>query len=379
VSGRLRVLHEWTAPVRALLPGERATRCRVLALFALGMIRAGTVRLDQVAAALPLAACAPSTERRLGRFLANPAVTVARMWEPLAPQVLAGWAGREVARVFAPTPLGARRTVLWVGIVCHRRVLPLGWRLVPQQDPWPEKPGPLLRPVLAAIAAALPAGSDVALLADRGVSGPTLLDACRALGWHAVLRPNVGGRRANRPRLAAADGAADAWGAGQRLWDWVGAVRSGWHGPARIFKGAGWRAGHPTVYRRPGLTERRVLFSTRPGGHARVREYARRGRVDATFADGKRRGWGLEQSHVRREDHLDRLLLAWHLALWWLHALGLAVIRRGLRRRYDRADRRDRSVVRLGWLWQRDELLHDRRPPLPFRPTAHGLTYRGVA
>jgi len=109
-----------------------------------------------------------------------------------------------------------------------------------------------------------------------------------------------------------------------------------------------------------------------------VREYARRARVEATFGDSKRRGWGLEQTHVRHQDHLDRLLLVWHLALWWLHALGRSVIRRGLRTQYDRVDRRDRSVVRLGWLWLRDLLRHDRCPPGPFRLTPTGWISRAA-
>lgn len=38
-------------------------------------------------------------------------------------------------------------------------------------------------------------------------------------------------------------------------------------------------------------------------------------RVEATFADGKRRGWDLERTHVRDQARLDVLLLVWHLAL----------------------------------------------------------------
>jgi hypothetical protein len=358
------------AQVDALLPGVRATRCRVLALFAVGMVWAGTVRVHQAAAALPLGARVPSTERRLRRFLANPAVSVEALWVPLLPILLARWAGREVTLVFDPTPHRGEWTVLWVGVVVHRRGLPLMWRLVPQQDPWPDALEPLLAPLLAAIAAALPAGCRVTLLGDRGVAGPTLIDAARRHGWEVVLRLNVGAAQAHRLRL---EGGAE-W----RLWDWVEAVGSGWHGPAAICKGAGWRDGYLTVHRRPGMAEWWILFSTRPGGRQRVREYARRARVEATFGDGKRRGWGLEQSRVADPAHLDRLLLVWHLALWWLHALGQHVVKAGARRHFDRADRRERSLVRLGWLWVQHELLHGRRPPLPFRPTATGWTYRGT-
>lgn len=370
MSTRRRLLHEWLRQVAALLPGERVTRCRVLALFSLGMVWAGTVRVNQVAAALPLGARVPSTERRLRRFLANPAVTVAALWRPLLPWLLAGWAGQEALLVFDPTPYRADWTVLWIGIVVHHRVLPLTWRVVPQQQPWPEKLATLLPALLAPIAAALPPGCQVTLLGDRGVSGPTLLDAAQRLGWAALLRLNVDATQAHRLRLA-----ADAeW----RLWDWVAHVGSGWQGPVEIFKDAGWRAGYLTIHRAAAMTAWWILFSTRPGGRARVREYARRSRVEATFADGKTRGWGLEQSRMTDPVHLDRLLLVWHLAVWWLHALGRQVIKQGLRSRFDRVDRRDRSLIRLGWLWLQHALLRDRCPLLPFRPAASGWQVRGA-
>lgn len=162
------------------------------------------------------------------------------------------------------------------------------------------------------------------------------------------------------------------------MWEVVGTVPSGWHAPVQIFKGAGWRTGYLTVCQRRGFTERWVLFSSRPGGRERIREYARRARVEATFADGKSLGWDLERSRMTNPAHLDRLLLAWHLALWWLHGLGRTVITSGRRRQFDRADRRDHSLVQLGAAWVHDELLHDRCPPLLFRPIPDGWQTRGT-
>ena len=376
MSARLRLLHAWMAQVDALLPTVRVTRCRVLALFAVGMIWAETVRLHRVAAVLPLGVRVPSTERRLRRFLANPAISVETLWWPLLPHLLGRWAGQEVVLVFDPTPHRGDWTVLWVGIVVHHRVLPLSWQVVPQQDPWPQTLETLLPALLEPIAAALPAGCTVTLLGDRGVAGPTLIDAARQRGWDVVLRLNVGETQAHRLRLV--PGETGQLGEEWRLWDWVETVGTGWQGAVHIFKGAGWRSGYLTVHRRVGMREWWILFSTRPGGRERIREYARRSRVEATFGDGKRRGWGLEQSRVTDPAHLHRLLLVWHLALWWLHALGAHVIKTGARSRFDRTDRRERSLVRLGWLWLRHELEHGRCPPLLFRPTATGWQARGT-
>jgi hypothetical protein len=376
VSARLRLLHAWIQQVDALLPAVRVTRVRVVALFALGMIWAETVRVHRVAAALPLGVRVPSTERRLRRFLANPHITVETLWWPLLPVLLARWAGREVLLVFDPTPHRGDWTVLWVGIVVHRRVLPLTWRLVPQQEPWPQTLATLLPALLHPIAAALPPDCQVTLLGDRGVAGPTLIDAAQAQGWDVLMRLNVGPPHAHRLRLP--DPNASPHAAEWRLWDWVETVGTGWQGAVQIFKASGWRTGYLTVHRRTGMGEWWILFSTRPGGRDRIREYARRSRVEATFGDGKRRGWGLEQSRVSDPAHLDRLLLVWHLALWWLHALGRHVIKTGARSRFDRPDRRDRSLLRLGWLWLHDQLLHGRCPPLPCRLTAAGWQVRGT-
>ncbi len=381
MSTHQQVLHAWSAQLHALLPEVRVTRVRGLALFAFGMAQAGTVRVNRVARALPLGVRVLSTERRLRRFLANSQVTVAALWQPLLPRLLARWADRAAVLVFDPTPFGATWTILWVGIVVHRRVLPLSWQLVPQQESWPAKLETLLPALLAPIVAALPPGCQVTLLGDRGVAGPTVLDTCQALGWDVVMRLNVGPTQAHRVRLLPGQDGVAAEGVPateQPLWDLVGAVGSGWSGAVQIFKGAGWRTGFLTVARRTGLAEPWILFSTRPGGQARVREYAQRGRVDATFGDGKRRGWGLEQSHVREAAHLDRLLLVWHLALWWLHALGRHVITRGARTQFDRTDRRDLSLVQLAWLWLLACRESGRCPPLLFRHTPTGWHARGT-
>lgn len=362
---RIRLLHDWTRQVRALLPGVRASRTAVLAVFALGMLWAGSVTLLRVAAVLPLAATDPSTERRLRRWLANPAVVVAELWRPLLPALLANKAEQEIVLVFDPTPQNGTAAVLVLGIVDHRRVLPLAWRVLPQQAAWPDRQIVYLRAMATEVAEALPPGCVPTLVADRGITGPEVIDLCTALGWHYVLRVSVGPTQPNRVRHA---GAPEG-----RLWELVAAAGGPggrWAGAVALFKDAGWRAVELTIRWDRGAAEPWVLVSDRPAGTARVREYRRRVRCEATYEDGNQRGWHVEASRVVALDRFDRLLLALHLALWWAEQLGLRAIRAGHRRRFDRADRRELSAPRLGRLWFEDTLAHDRRPPLPF---AHRL------
>ncbi len=76
-------------------------------------------------------------------------------------------------------------------------------------------------------------------------------------------------------------------------------------------------------------------------------------RVESTFQDMKSRGWQWEASHVRQRDRLERLLLVLFLAFWWLMHLAASCIHHGRRARYDRHDRRDKGLLRLGRLYLR--------------------------
>lgn len=101
----------------------------------------------------------------------------------------------------------------------------------------------------------------------------------------------------------------------------------------------------------PSSQDRWFLISDRPAGRQRIAEYAWRTRVEATFQDSKSRGWNLEASHLADRDRLDHLLLALFLAVWWVTHLAAACIHHGHRTHFDRHDRRDKGIFRLGRLW----------------------------
>ena len=246
--------------------------------------------------------------------------------------------------------------------------LPLSWRIVPQQRDWPDRLERVLAGMVAEVTAALPPECTVTVLADRGLVGPTIIDGCQAAGWHVVLR--LRGSDGDQTRVRRADGTITRVfpllvRAGQRLAE-----------PVAIFKDAGWRPGWLTIHWAHGEAEPWVLFSTRPGGPARVREYRKRSRVEATYQDWKGRGFDLERSRITAVARLERLLLGLVIATWWVHGLGLGVIRSGQRRHYDRPTRRTRSLIQLGRACFLARLRADRRPPLPFRAQSGGWVYR---
>ena len=103
-----------------------------------------------------------------------------------------------------------------------------------------------------------------------------------------------------------------------------------------------------------GEEEALLVISDRPACRERILEYKKRWKVESTFEDMKSRGWDWEESHVRRLDRVDRMLLVLFLLLWWLAHLAASCIHHGRRDRYDRHDRRDKNIFRIGRLYLLD-------------------------
>jgi hypothetical protein len=122
------------------------------------------------------------------------------------------------------------------------------------------------------------------------------------------------------------------------------------HGPVRL-----WQEDHIetnlSAYWKPSEDEPLLVISDKPAGVSRINEYRLRWRVESTFQDFKSRGWDWESCHVRRLDRVSRMLLVLFLAVWWLAHLAASCIHDGQRSRYDRHDRRDKAILRIGRLY----------------------------
>jgi hypothetical protein len=156
MRSRLQLWHAFESQLQAILPDVRRTQVRVLCLLTLGMLWAEAVALPRVAATLPLAVRRASTERRLARFLANPAVDPAALWAGVLPALLADRAGTAIELVFDPTPQNGTFTVLSLGLIARSRVLPVAWAVVPQQTAWDASQIALLTRLCTAVDRALP-------------------------------------------------------------------------------------------------------------------------------------------------------------------------------------------------------------------------------
>ncbi len=139
----------------------------------------------------------------------------------------------------------------------------------------------------------------------------------------------------------------------------------------------------------PECEEAWFLLSDLPASPQRVSAYALRMRVEATFQDSKSRRWCMESSQLRDKEHLDRWLLVIFVAFWWTTHLGASCKHHGHAKQFDRTDRYDKSLLRLGQLWLKELLKRanhtgKQQTPvemarmancLPFHRTKHGLRF----
>lgn len=337
---------QWHGQVKQLFTMLHGHQTKVLAMFVLGAIKAESIVVQRVAEELltESAATVSSIERRLQRFLSNERIEVEDIWEQFLAQVLPYWQHQPVTLILDITPFEEHAQVVYVGLLQQSRVLPLAWKVMPGQEEWEQGQWEIVAALFEHVARAL-GEADCTLIADRGLSCLTLIQLCQAHGWHYVLRIKQA-EYAQRKRY----GTFQGW---QTCSEIVAHTGQSWFGTVRLWKehafetqlSAVWEEGHEEAW---------FLISDRPAGRKRVQQYGWRMRVESTFQDMKRRGWQWESSHVRQRDRLERLLLVLFLAFWWLMHLAASCVHSGRRSRYDRHDRRDKGMLRLGRLYLRD-------------------------
>jgi hypothetical protein len=129
------LLKQWTNQVKELFPKLHGHQQKSLAFAVLGMVLAGHAVLQRMAEEISLQemseAKMPSIERRLQRFIANERIDVGTCWKLFLEQVLPFWQDKEVVLVLDCTPFRSTFTIVSIGLLVHRRVLPLAWKIMP--------------------------------------------------------------------------------------------------------------------------------------------------------------------------------------------------------------------------------------------------------
>ena len=185
------VLALWTRQVKEIFPHCHGHQQKGLAFAVLGMALTGEGVLQRMAeeiSSLELSeATMPSMERRLQRLIENQRIESGECWQAFLAHITPFWKNKEVIVVLDCTPYNDDLTIVYLGLMGHHRILPLAWKILPQQTTWEQGPWELVGKLFAQVAPFFPA-ANCTLLADRGLSCLELMRICQCVHWHAVLR-----------------------------------------------------------------------------------------------------------------------------------------------------------------------------------------------
>jgi hypothetical protein len=313
----------------------------------LGAMRAESIVLSKIAEALQEESDAktPSIERRLERFLSNEKIDTEKVWDAFLEKVLPSIFHGSIQLVIDLTDYEEHAQVVYIGIIKHSRVLPLVWKVMPGQEKWNEGLWNIIDGLLLRLRPYLEK-ADCTMVGDSAFGCFPMVELCKKYGLHYLFR-------------ICSDHTCEQWSKAGRLLptcpvsELVKEPGKTFYGHIRLWQDKQIATNLSGCWEKE-QEEPLLVISDREAGRQRILEYKRRWKVESTFEDMKSRGYDWEESHVRRLDRVDRMLLVLFLLLWWLAHLAASCIRHGKRDRYDRHDRRDKNIFRIGRLYLLD-------------------------
>jgi hypothetical protein len=342
--------------------GVRATTVTRLALLVVGLIAGRSCVLGQIATEIwalqvTRARAIEHVERRLRRALNDRWLTSSTCYEPVLRQVLP-WdrvlsRGQTVFLALDESSQDDRIHLLRVSVVYWGTGVPLAWAVWEQNVPledgryWNE-----LTAVLDRVAAILPPGVHVVVLADRAFDVAPFVDRIAAHGWDWIVRVKAAGAG----RFRDADGVEHELRTLIRRY--VNGPLQRWRAPGQMFKRAGWRRVAVVGCWEPGAREPLVVATSLPPSWKVLDWYGRRFWIEAEFRSEKSLGWGWEAAQIQGVAHHERLLVAMAWASLLVVCLGRQIAR-----------------ARLATVTRRVQAGHP--PPAPRRPR-HGLFRLGL-
>jgi hypothetical protein len=340
--------HVLTHLAPTAVPAASAER---LTLLVVGILAAQSAVLARIARELRqlalTAAVAESIGRRLRRTLNDPHLDPVTCYHPVVAQVVE-WpaphaAAQEVVLIVDESSKADEVHLFRISLAYWGGALPLAWAVWEQNAAlaagryWRE-----VDRALAQVAALLPAGARVLVLADRAYGVPAFLDRLDAYGWDWVVRLTTTGSH----RLRDERGREHELKAvvAERL------ARRGQRFRLRgeLFKDAGWRPVNVVGLWGHGHQESLVVVTSREPRWAVVRRYERRFWIEPGFRADKAKGWQWEASQVQGVARHARLLLGMAWATLIALCLGAAEADARWRARADAPLRLRRGQARPG-------------------------------
>lgn len=280
---------------------------------------------------------AQSTERRLRRWLENPAIDPTAIYGPLVTRALRDWGEHTLILALDTSVLFEKFCLIRVSVLFRGRAVPLVSRVL--EHPSAQVSTAQLLPVLAEVKGMLDflGLRQVRLLADRGFCDTQLMAWLGHCGWHYRIRIK------SSLILATPDG--------QRLCK-VGEVKLAPR-ETRCFHnvtltGQHFGPVHVALGRPSDGPEQWQVVSDEPTSIHTFAQYGERFQIEEGFLDEKSGLFGLEDSKLRDAASLERLILVLAVATLLLVSEGVQLVQRGDRRVVDPHWQRALSYLKIG-------------------------------
>ena len=274
----------------------------------------------QLAAALPREiGAADHRYQYIERQLKNPEIDADAVIKSYAMQVIGRLAsrGQTIVLQMDQSHINDSNEVLMVSARLRRRAVPVAWRVRSMQG---SIGFGVQKELLDSVLAWLPEDVSVMLAADRFYGTAQLIGWCQKARWSYRIRLK------GNLTLAHEGGELTAGDVASRL-------PKGVTGAELCGSGVATNIG---VLHEKGHKEAWIIAMDAKPSRYTVLDYAMRWGIENMFSDFKSRGFGLMQSHIKRPDRLERLILVMSIALYWAISCGMfaqhQAVRDGLKR-----------------------------------------------
>lgn len=318
-------LYQWTHEITTAFPHLSAPQATVLALYSFGAALARSCALTAVALLLAtlLKRKLNSLRQRLREFyqpaqakagakrgLKRQQLDVTPCFAPLLRWVLRDWSGCQLPLALDATTLGSRFVVLCVSVVYRGSAIPVAWKVLPAlaKEAWQ----PHWRELLQQLHGVVPPSYTAVVFTDRGLWARWLYEAIVALGWHPLMRINLGG--SFRPA---------GWYHFRPLKSFAAQVGAAWSGQGTAFATtacqlqctllASWGKGHAEPW---------LVLTDLPAAQGAVGWYALRAWIEQGFKDLKRGGLQWQNTRMTDPARAARLWLVLAVTTLWLLRVG---------------------------------------------------------
>ena len=327
--------HIWFERIEQLWSHLRVTQRRNLTNLLVGIYLGKSVALNAIAIKIPGQAVEVSVQRRISRFLGNPAIRVRTCYDPLIEPLLEEISKNGQVRLLVDgTKVGNGHQLLMVSVAYRRRAIPVAWSWVKGSRGHSSARKQLA--LLSHVRSLLPADAKVLLAGDSEFGAVDVIRQAEDWHWDYVLRQ----KSSHRVQLSGQDW--QAFGdviqkAGQSVWIEKALLTQKHAHVTNLL--AHWKIGEDDPW---------LLATNLSAQRATIKAYSLRMWIEEMFGDMKGHGFDLESTRLQHFLKLSRLTFAVVLMYLWLIAFGSQVIKAGLRRLVDRNDRRDLSIFQIG-------------------------------